>query len=247
MKGLTILAISIFVSGICSFAETPVPKTSVQIVNATSVPRIGLRVNGDEKYPDFPQGLYTADAPIPVLKAKYVATEKSSGRSAERDWSFEPNRNQSLVILGDFSVDQPPDKLPQVQAPPPKPDGTPYPPNVQMRVYSHEEHPENGIKYRIINGMPRKVMKLSLQGKFLAELQPGDEFSLTQQAPLVDYSVEVDSKVIAVRMRQEGLVRNAMIIFFLQEDGTPAFLRAFENTTQSRLRASEAETEAKED
>ena len=39
-------------------------------------------------------------------------------------------------------------------------------------------------------------------------------------------------------MRQEGLVRNAMIIFFLK-NGRPGFMRAFENNADSNRRARE--------
>ena len=84
-------------------------------------------------------------------------------------------------------------------------------------------------------------MKLFLKGNLLADLQPGEEFNLANQPSLVDYLVEVGSKTLSVRMRQEGRARNGMIVFYLREDGEPVFMRAFENTAQSQARTDDAE------
>ena len=63
-------------------AQTLPATTSVQIVNATSVPAIALRINDRIAYDNFPQGLKTADSPASLLKAVYEAEDRQTGSRA---------------------------------------------------------------------------------------------------------------------------------------------------------------------
>lgn len=222
--------------------EKPPPVTSVQIVNATSVPSISLGLNGENHYPDFPQGLYTADAPTARLNVRYLATDIGTHLAAEETIQYKADKNQTLLITGDFSTDCPPEKLPQPGEPkvmPPKP----FKPNVQFRVLSHDFSPGEELRYRFINAMPHKVLKLWLEEKFLAELNPGDEYVLTGQPPTVKYLAKIDDMPMPLFIRQEGTARNATLIVFLRDD-KPAFLRAFENTAAPIEKFRQMEQEA---
>lgn len=204
------------------------PTTQVQIINATSVPSISLSVNGKNSYPDFPQGLYTADAPIATLNARYRALDPKSGASVESaEFKYDANARQSLVILGDFSLSAAPGTLAQPGPKAPPPD-KPFPPSVIFRLYSHSSEPgDSPVRLRVLNGMPGKTLKFSSREE-TREILPGFDYEFKKQPPLYEYTAEVDGKPIPVFMRQEDVVRNAMVIFYLQ-NGEPAFMRAFEN------------------
>ena len=219
-----------------SRAETPPPSTSVQIINATSVPAIALKINERVAYEDFPQGLETADAPTGLLKATYEAEDKATGsRATSPAIAYEPNTNQSLVILGDFSTDSPPGTLRHPGRALTGEDKR-YPPNVLFKVFAHTAA-EAPVRLRIINGMPGKNLTF-VAGRRELVVSPGESAALTSQPAIAQYVATIDGEKTSLLMRQEGLVRNAMIIFFLKS-GKPAFMRAFENNADSNRKRQE--------
>lgn len=225
----TMLLASVFFGNLIAQTHQEEPGTRVKIVNATSVEAIDLSLNGDKFYPDFRQGQSTSDAPTRLLKVKYTAENKAAPALAEsEEVEYKPNANQTLVILGDFDVNVPPGTLRQPGPPPPKPE-KPYPPSVLFRVYPHEKEdlPE-AVRLRVINGMPGKILNFSGPDQKVTIL-PGEEKSLKGQHPVAEYVGVVGEISIPILMRQEGDLRNAMIVFFLKPDGTPEFKRIFES------------------
>ena len=214
----------------------PLPATaSVQIINATSVPAIALRINDGLAYESFPQGLKSADSPTRALKATYEVEDKQTGRRAKsEEISYKPDTNQSLVILGDFSTDTPPGVLRHPGTLAGKDEK--YPPSILFHVFSHAAKAAP-VRLRIINGMPGKSLTF-VAGSEKLLVEPGNFAVLDSQPSLAQYQAKTDGAEISVLMRQEGLIRNAMIIFFLK-DGHPAFMRAFENNPDSIRRAQE--------
>lgn len=212
--------------------KQPLPQTRVQIVNATSVPEIALSVNDKENYPHFPQGLHTADGPTNQTEIQYTA--KIPGKNLVAKSSkiqFAPNRIQTVVILGDFSTDVPPEHLP-LSGPKPPPPKNPYPPNVFFRVYQHSQGAApSAPRLRVINGMPGKNLTFGSSGKSQIKftLKPGDEKELGDQPSTAEYFAKIDEKTEEVLIRQEGLIRHAMVVFYLDEGGQPKFKRVFEN------------------
>ena len=69
-------------------------------------------------------------------------------------------------------------------------------------------------------------------------VKPGEFAVLAGQPATARYLAKVDGENISLLMRQEGLIRNAMIIFFLK-NGRPAFMRAFENNADSNRKREE--------
>ena len=59
------------------------------------------------------------------------------------------------------------------------------------------------------------------------------------QPATAQYTAHVDGQNIPLLMRQEGLIRNAIIVFFLKDE--PSFMRAFENNAESRAMRAELE------
>jgi hypothetical protein len=201
----------------------------VQIINATSVPVLALRVNGTLAYDTFPQGKRSGDAPVPLLEAVYEAEDKRSGLKAKSDKIiYEHGTYQSLVILGDFSATL----LEGILR---KPDGSAgsedgkHRPNVLFQVYPHT--PSNApVRLRIINGMPGKSLTFAKDDNEVV-VRSGECALLESQPPTARYTAHMDGQSIPLLMRQEGLVRNAIIVLFLKE-GRPTFMRAFENNAE---------------
>jgi hypothetical protein len=204
--------------------------TSVQIVNATSVPVIALKINENVAYEAFAQGLKSADAPIVLQKAVYEAEDKQTGsRTRSEKITFEPGTYQSLVILGDFSRRTPPGMLRQPgEALTAK--HNEYAPNVLFQLFSHAAT-KAPVRLRVINGMPGKSLTFVADSQEIV-VKPGDCAILESQPAIAQYGAKVDGENIPLLMRQEGLIRNAMVVFFLKS-GKPAFVRAFENNAES--------------
>jgi hypothetical protein len=212
----------------------PLPATaSVQIVNATSVPVITLRVNDNLAYDAFPQGKRSADAPVRLLEAVYEAEDKRSGsRAKSGKIAYEAGTYQSLVILGDFST---PARILRQPGRVLSAEENESQPNVLFQVYSHAAT-RAPVRLRIINGMPGKSLTFVAGTREIA-IKPGDHAVVQSQPATAQYEAKVDGESIPLLMRQEGLIRNAMVIFYLK-DGKPAFMRAFENNEDSnRMRA----------
>lgn len=231
----------VFLHTLSARAQGPPPATaSVQIVNATSVPAIALRINDGLAYQSFPQGLKSADAPTATLKAIYEAEDRRTGqRVKSREMIYQPGTHQSLVILGDFATDSPRGSL-RRPGRALEGDGEQYPPNILFNVFSHETK-ESPVRLRVINGMPGRNL-IFVAGEQEISIEPGTFAVLNGQPSVAQYRAKTDGEEIVVLMRQEGVIRNAMVVFFLKE-GRPAFMRAFENNAESKRRAKELETE----
>jgi hypothetical protein len=218
-------------------AQTTPEMTSVQIVNATSVPILTLKVNDTLAYDTFPQGKWSGDAPVRLLEAVYEAEDKRSGSKAKSDKiTYEGGTYQSLVILGDFSTNSPTGSLRQ-------PDGVlnsdgKHPPNVLFQVYPHTPA-KAPVRLRIINGMPGERLTFA-NGKNEVVVRPGECAVLESQPPTAQYTAYVGGESIPLLLRQEGVLRNAIIVFFFK-DGKPSFLRAFENNAESKAIRAELE------
>ena len=208
----------------------------MQIVNATSVPVITLKLNDAILYDAFPQGTRSGDAPIRVVESVYEAEDNRTGLRATSDnIKFEPGAYQTLVIFGDFSAD------------PPRPSGQrdkaafgdhPTAPRVFFQVFSHSGSAQP-VRLRIVNGLPDRDLTF-VNGNEETMIKPGAHAVLTDQPAVAQYAAKVDGESIPFLMRQEGLTRNAMVIFFMK-NGKPTLMRAFENTAESHRKRTEIE------
>ena len=235
------LALGVFV-GIWPYLTTQAQKmpetTSVQIVNATSVPVISLKVNDSLAYGTFPQGKRSGDAPVRLLEVVYEAEDKRSGSKAKSDQiTYQPGAYQSLVILGDFSTTSPRRILRQPENVLSSDDGK-HLPNVLFQVYPHTSS-KAPVRLRIVNGMPGKRLTFA-HGKSEVVVRPGDCAVLESQPATARYTAHVDGESIPLLMRQEGLIRNAIIVFFLKDE-KPSFIRAFENNAEAEAMRAELE------
>jgi hypothetical protein len=224
-------------SGVIAAQEpspTPPPSTSIQVVNATSVPSISLEINGRLIFPDFPQGKVSGSPFVQGLNYRYKATNKADGVSVNSQAiTFKNLENQTLLLIGDFSDAAEEGTLPQPKPPFPLEEESTIsnPPSLIYRTYFHQAALEKSpLQIRIINGMPRKILKLHLPNSpNTLDFLPGEEKELVGQPPVHKYFFEVDGKTIPVIMLQDSNPVNANIVFYL-ENNEPAFKRFFEST-----------------
>ncbi len=235
------LALGVFAGiwpGATTQAQGTAETASVQIVNATSVPMLSLKVNGTLAYDTFPQGKRSGDAPSPLLEAVYEAEDKRSGSKAKSDKiTYQPGTSQSLVILGDFSSSSRPTIPGQPESALRSADRR-HLPNVLFQVYPHTPS-KAPVRLRVINGVPGKSLTF-IHGRKEVVIRAGECAVLEGQPATAQYAAHVDGKSIPLLMRQEGSIRNAIIVFFLK-DGKPSFMRAFENNAESKATRAELE------
>jgi hypothetical protein len=210
----------------------PAAKTSVQIVNATSVPSISLEVNGRLNYPDFPQGKFTANEPIQGLAFNYKIVNKANGSAIYPDAIKYNNReNHTLLLIGDFSMVEEGDGMTQlIEKDQESEVSKKMVPNLGMRVYSHQQDLlKKPICVRIINGMPGKMLRFrSPVTNSDVILNSGDEIQLEGQPNVQIYHFLVDATPFKVPINQDENPINANIIFYL-ENKHAKFMRFYQS------------------
>jgi hypothetical protein len=210
------------------FPDKPAKNMRLQIVNATSVPHISLGINGKTYYPDLAAGQWTGHFPWNLSSAVYEVCDLAGGlRKKSPPLRFDDNSSQTLVVMGDFSTDSPPDKLPQAAAPA-NPEKE-YPPNVQFRIYPRTTG--GGPRYHFVNAIPRLTIRLTGPGlPPVTPLAPGSDVSTAAgQSPRARYQAAIGETSCPVSIFQRGSGGNILIIFYLKK-GKPGYLLIGENT-----------------
>jgi len=218
-----------------SESPSPTPAVRITIINATSVPAISLNTRGTNmpaEYPFFPQGEWTANAPLRTPEIHYSARDMGGKLVADRVIRLKPVSSQTLLLTGDLSCNGPSEKLPPLN-----PAGVANPqfwkPNFQFHLFPSELCCADPCHYRVFNGMPSKVLTLwsvaegNKPRRQLAILAPGGSVLLVKQPACVEWEVEIDGANHPVNIAQQGAVGNCLIPFFLK-NGRPAFVTVFE-------------------
>jgi len=215
---------------------SPSPEVRITIVNATSVPAIALGTSGSSKpyaYPFFPQGVWTGNLPLKTPSIHYFVHSIPGRTTVDRTLHFPPVSSQLLLLTGDLSTSGPPDQPPQLGLPP-SPGPTPWPPNLQFHVYPLSTAPKERCRYRLVNGMPSKLLILRTLAepnkpcRQIALLAPGNSVVLTHQPANIAWEAEIDGQVLTVAIVQDGEQKNCLIPFYLR-NGQPEFIRVFED------------------
>jgi len=216
---------------------SPSPEVRVTIVNATSIPAIALGTAGSSAplaFPYFPQGVWTGNLPLKTPAIHYFVRGLSGHTSVDRTLHFPPVSSQMLLLTGDLSTSGPPDLPPQLGLPP-SPGATPWPPNLQFHIYPFGTLPNERCRYRIVNGMPSKLLVLRTLAEpnkpshQIALLAPGNSILLLHQPSNVTWEAEINGEILTVAINQEDEQKNCLIPFFLRNE-KPDFIRVFEDS-----------------
>ncbi|MEM1158057.1 MAG: hypothetical protein AAF571_13490 [Verrucomicrobiota bacterium] len=192
--------------------------TMVQVVNATSVPTISLKVDGKLLYPEFDQGLQSGEFTVDKHKLSYTVSDTVTNRQISHEIVYEQNTYQSLVITGDF---RPISRLKQGG----KKVLEPY---LEFNVLSHLLKPgEKPLRYRFLNGFSSTSLTIEEEGQEWI-LKPGQIVSFYDQPAVKLFKVKAAEDSIETLIRQDGNPRNCTIVFYEQK-GSPTFMRIFEN------------------
>jgi len=222
--------------GDASPSPSPSPEVRITVVNATCVPSISLSTSTPAlpaDYPVFPQGEWTANAPVTTPEVHYLVRNTNGTAVVEKTLHFKPVSSQFVLLTGDLDTKGPADTLRGIDSSL-IPADKPCTPNLQFQVFPYQMTCPDPCRYRIINGMPGKMLILRTTGDEgqprhqLALLSPGNGALLVHQPPSVAWEAEIDGQTYPVIIRQEGAAGNCLVPFFLR-DGKPDFVRVFEN------------------
>lgn len=210
-------------------APQPPPQAMLRVVNATSVPKISLKVNGRDVYQDLAQGAWTGMAPWDA-SLQCLAVDLTNGIKANATTvDLKPNTYQTLVIMGDFSNEAPAGEMPGQRAQ--APDSKKYPPNVVFNVYSnHMKHGEQPMRFRFVNAMPRVPLTIQSRanGGSSVELAPGGDYAFTSQPKPAFFEATAQGKKFSLILVQKDPV-NQTVVFYLS-NGAPAYLAVTDDT-----------------
>lgn len=219
--GISLLVATLLLSGtyvILAKPPEPAPATKVQIVNATSVPAISLKVNGQVFYPKFRQGMQSGEFLIHAHQLSYTVSDLSTSRQVTQEIMYEKNTYQSLVITGDF---RPVLRIRNGR----KPVLEPY---VEFNLLSHQQ-PKNQqpLRYRFLNGLSSKNLTIEEAGQAWV-IQPGQLVSFHGQPPVKLFTVQTAEASMETLIRQDSNPRNCTVVFY-EKEGKVTFMRIFEN------------------
>jgi hypothetical protein len=217
----------------------PPPRTCIRIVNVTCVPEISLALwgtNGPVAYPDFKQGTWTGNAPLPKTAFHYVVRSASGSVVADRVLDFPSPVCGTLLLTGDLGTTGRSDQLAGIAPKAATQGGVAgtNAPNVQFRFFTSSPVGIDPCQYRIVNAMPSKSLTIRSKpngkrpSRQLALLAPGDSALFVRQPPDVVWEAWIDGEVRPLEILQEGIPLNCIIPFFLRQ-GRPDFIRVFED------------------
>jgi len=215
-----LLASSVLFSGFyTSIAKSPedVPGTRVQIVNATSVPAISLKIDGKLFYPEFKQGLQSGEFPIEAHRPTYTVSDIATKRQVTQKITYDKNSLQSLVITGDF---RPVSRIRSSG----KAVLEPY---LEFNVLSHlQTSDQRPLRYRFLNGLSSTKLSIQEAGEAWV-IAPGQIVSFHDQPPVKLFTIEAEDKSIEALIRQDGNALNCTVVFY-EKAGSIKFMRIFE-------------------
>jgi hypothetical protein len=210
------------------------PLTNLTVVNVTSVEALSVMINGQEMYPNFPQGRATAPGDMAWTKFKLEATDQHSKRKRELEVNLMPNQFNVILLQGDFSLGSSPEQLPQpissdneiIEKKTPQKNV----PNFQVVTLSNAlDDLQTPLRYRFYNAMPSRILLVSDVFENQKKILPGMHASYVNQPPYAKFNVKIDGKDIPVTIQQKAPLLNCTFAFYLK-NGDPAYKKIPEIT-----------------
>jgi hypothetical protein len=218
--GLSLLA-GMGILALLSQTPAPPPTASVQLINASSVPWISLRLNQNEAYPVFRQGQRTSPGHIEKLRMQYLARDPATGRTGQTNFVFSPAQFYSVVMIGNFSTNAPPSLRPAPAR---------IPPDFTYLLLDHERTPgQSPCRVTLVNGLPKTDIAVLGEPQIPEPLAPRQIAHLHGKPPECKIRFRIDGKTGELWIGQSPPHRNSIIAFYLQ-NGRPKYKIVFETT-----------------
>lgn len=192
------------------------PHSSVQFINATSVPNLDLDIKGFHKYEKIPQGTKISGGDFPFTSWKLrIQKNGSTDPKAyfEKELNKAPNTSSTVVLLGDFEW---------------KRDASGKKQELQAAIvnFDHElagdEKPNTLI---IVNGLLQQILRVSISASEFLEIAPMSYHTWHGLPESIEATTLIGSQQIRVPLKYNGSFQSGIVAFY-DADGTIKFTAA---------------------
>lgn len=209
---------------LCEEADTAkkTGESSLEFLNAVSVPAISLKIDGLGEHPFVPQGAKIAGGAFPLTNWKLLVRPRNATADMgeiESELKIQPGSSSTAVIVGDFVIEK-------GDATKPKPRAT------ILAIAGDFVDPEKPNRLVLINGIPSQNIEVKLDNGNSAILPPLAEMRWTELGSSVEVTAQIDGKSINVPIAFLAPTRSAIVAFYLK-DGQPTFMASGQNTLKN--------------
>ncbi|HEY5744777.1 MAG TPA: hypothetical protein VIU12_01765, partial [Chryseolinea sp.] len=199
--------------------ENPAGESSVEMLNATSVPSISLAIAGLGEHPVFPQGAKIAGGAFPLTNWKLLARPKNATSElgeVESEFKAQPGSSSTAVIIGDFLVEKEEGKKPKTRA-------------AIVVLPGEFVSPDKPNRLILINGIPDKAIEINLDNGASDVVDSLAEKRWSGLPHSVSVAAKVEGVIMKVPIEFVDPTRSAVVAFYLK-DGKPAFVASAQLT-----------------
>ena len=220
MKTHFLIAILLFLLGLChttARAEEsptpaneapPPPHSSVQFINATSVPSLDLDIKDFHKYEKIPQGTKISGGDFPFTSWK-LRIQKSSADDPkayfEKELNKAPNTASTVVLLGNLEWKQ--DAVRKKQ-------------ELQASIlnFDHElAGDEKPNTLTIVNGLIQQILRVSINASEFLEIAPMSHHTWSSLPETIETTALIGSQQIRVPLKYNGSFQSGIVAFYEAE------------------------------
>lgn len=194
----------------------PPPHSSVQFINATSVPSLDLDIKDFHKYEKIPQGTKISGGDFPFTSWK-LRIQKSSADDPkaffEKELNKAPNTASTVVLLGDFVWQRDPNgKKQELQA--------------AILNFDHElADDEKPNTLTIVNGVIQQILRVSINASEFLEIAPMSHHTWYSLPETIETTAIIGSQQIRVPLKYNSSFQSGIVAFY-EADGTIKFTAA---------------------
>ena len=228
LKTPFLIALLLLAFGLCHIvAETeettsptneapPSPHSSVQFINATSVPNLDLDIKGFHKYEKIPQGTKISGGDFPFTSWK-LRIQKSGSTDPkayfEKELNQAPNTASTVVLLGNLEWKQDASRKKQ---------------ELQAAIvnFDHElAADEKPNTLTIVNGLIQQILRVSINESEFLEIAPMSHHIWHGLPETIEATALIGSQQIRVPLKYNGSFQSGIVAFY-EADGTIKFTAA---------------------
>jgi hypothetical protein len=186
-------------------SATPAPASSVQLINASSIPSITLDIIDFHKYENLPQGAKISGGhfPFTTWKLRAQQTDTSDEKAfIEKNIQKSPNTSSTAVIIGNFEW---------------KFDEDGKKKNLQAAILNidHElglEDAPNSLT--IINGLVDKILRVSINSDDFDELSPMSQKTYRRLPNILHPKAIIENEVIKIPIKFNNEIKGGIVAFY---------------------------------